>query len=1050
MSLDLDDLIANSGLTEEQLLLKLQAKLQGKQHDSQSVDEKGPPPSSAPCSPTQFVQPELPGTPPKKQKRYHSPGQRTSDGGFGKAPEKKHKENDFDTDFESDIELDLDSDLETDTNSVQGSQSLSTRKDKHGKGTHTRNAPTKRSNTTIKHTDYEALDNHKQANPNAVVKPTRNYVYPDRPISQKPSISFSERMAMSKNFAQNESKILEERAKYVKTSFNFNPKKKKQASNTIDTSDDSSNTKPADNASADTRSPVESFKKQVDSPERDKKTLPNPIPTGILSNVRDKTHGTAVPDKLTLDQRDPKDASTRIDPFGGFRIANKPYIDFQEFYDSLADLPGCRLYNLKRMFSTVVSPLYLPPNEINWVLFGVIAHKSEVKFLKKKAVDVYKYGQDAPGKEDGGKKQKQEKPQETETDRKFMMMQVTDLESLDVPLALHGEAFEKYWRLQEGVIVAILNPSTYTKKSNEGTTFGLSLGDRCGDCVIEIGYAKDYGQCSGTVLSTGSRCRQWVNKSQNVYCMFHNEQNIKSARGKRMEMNAPGHGGPNTSYMTMAISKKKRTGGHDPGFSVQKKEGLLPASNMSYANGTTVYVSNLGTPQLFASSLGSGGSGGIHKRRPASQTQMLAKHYSRDAELDRQLGVAIRKAAPLKSFDDSYANAMPLELEIGYKAHEAVERQNAAMEKDTEIRKEFENRDDFGGELLRAIKRKKTESKPSELANEKIGDTQSNNRIDLANGALTKEAQARAFLPEHIRKIGFDPTSSSFNGFGIGSMGEVGKEYGCSSLRDVVQDLQKRSLGKTDKHKPVNLSMNARKKSAFVNSLTRADLCKKLPGPHTMSVMADESGKTGASVKGGTLSKSAPRGWGGAFVPGQVTRPDKTQARRKAAGKNNAKSGTKQNGVQEVRLLGKASRGSASGIIPDYNVATARAAFEAKFQAAEKKRLELKSQASKVPDPLPAISLSSLSETSPVRPKVTTTRNPVEVSKGSGLDETRPEIQNSSLQAGNDNEVDKVQSLKRDQHGISKTLKAQNKPIIDLSVLAGIDTEADFDLEIEL
>lgn len=1045
MSLDLDDLIANSGLTEEQLLLKLQAKLQGKQHDSQSVDEKPLPPSSAPCSPTQFVQSELPGTPPK-QKRYRSPGQ---NGDVGKTPEKKHKDNDFDTDFESDIEIDLDSDLETGTNSVQGSQSLSTRKDKQGEGTRPRNAPTKRSNTTIKHTDYEALDNHQQVNPNAVVKPTRNYLYPDRPISQKSSISFSQRMAMSKNFAQNESKILEERAKYVKTSFNFNPKKKtKQASNTIDTSDDSSNTKTTDNASADTRSPFASSKNPLDSPERDKKPLPNPIPTGILSNDRDKTHGSVLPDQLSLDRRDPKDASTRIDPFGGFRIANKPYIDFQEFYDSLAGLPGCRLYNLKRMFSTVVSPLYLPPNEINWVLFGVIAHKSEVKFSKKKAVDVYKYGQDAPGKEDG-KKQKQAAPQETETDRKFMMMQVTDLESLDVPLALHGEAFEKYWRLQEGVIVAILNPSTYTKKSKDGTTFGLSLADRCGDCVIEIGYAKDYGQCSGTVLSTGSRCRQWVNKSKNVYCMFHNEQNIKSARGKRMEMNAPGHGGPNTSYMTMAISKHKRAGGYDPGFSVQKKQGLLPASNMSYANGSTVYVSNLGTPQLFASSLGTGGSGGIHKRRPASQTQMLAKHYSRDAELDRQLGVAIRKAAPLKSFDDSYANTMPLELEIGYKAHEAVERQNAAMEKDTEIRKEFENRDDFGGELLRAIKRKKAESKPGDSANEKIGDNHSNNRCDLANGALTKEAQARAFLPEHIRKIGFDPTSSSFNGFGIGSMGEVSKEYGSSSLRDVVQELQKRSLGKTDKHKPVNLSMNARKKSAFVNSLTRADLCKKLPGPHTMAVMADESGKTGDSNKGGPSSKSAPRGWGGAFVPGQVTRPDKTQARRKAAGKDKAKNGIKKNEVHEARLLGKASRGSASGIIPDYNVATARAAFEAKFQAAEKKRLELKSQASKVPDSFPDISLSSLSETSPVRPKVTTTGNPVGASKGSGLDETRSEINNSSLQAANDNEIGTVQSLKRD-NGMSKTLKAQNKPVIDLSILAGIDTETDFDLEIEL
>lgn len=75
-----------------------------------------------------------------KTKRYRSPGQ---NGDVGKTPEKKHKDNDFDTDFESDIEIDLDSDLETGTNSVQGSQSLSTRKDKQGEGTRPRNAPTK-------------------------------------------------------------------------------------------------------------------------------------------------------------------------------------------------------------------------------------------------------------------------------------------------------------------------------------------------------------------------------------------------------------------------------------------------------------------------------------------------------------------------------------------------------------------------------------------------------------------------------------------------------------------------------------------------------------------------------------------------------------------------------------------------------------------------------------------------------------------------------------------------------------------------------------------
>ncbi|CAN6630366.1 minichromosome maintenance protein 10 [Trichomonascus vanleenenianus] len=169
-----------------------------------------------------------------------------------------------------------------------------------------------------------------------------------------------------------------------------------------------------------------------------------------------------------------------------------------------AELEDKKILLINQVFAEVTPPDYMPPSYPNFIVMGVVARKSKVKQNK--------FG------------------------HKFIMITLTDL-VYDISLAIHGEAFEKYWKVQDGTLIAILNPEVYTTKTEAGAvSFGLSL--NCEDDVmLEVGRAKDFGYCQANTKS-GNRCTQWINTAKNIYCEYHVELGVKRTGRKRQEVNA--------------------------------------------------------------------------------------------------------------------------------------------------------------------------------------------------------------------------------------------------------------------------------------------------------------------------------------------------------------------------------------------------------------------------------------------------------------------------------------------------------------------------------
>ncbi|KAK6850804.1 minichromosome maintenance protein 10 [Apiospora arundinis] len=161
----------------------------------------------------------------------------------------------------------------------------------------------------------------------------------------------------------------------------------------------------------------------------------------------------------------------------------------------------------------------LPDIEQDIVVFGIVASKSDPKAHKP-----------PPGGSD--LKEKKNKFADDEDPRgKYMVIQLVDL-TWQLDLFLFDSAFARYWKLQPGTLVAILNPSIMPPpKGREDTgRFSIVLNSD-GDTILEIGTARDLGYCK-SVKKDGNLCNSWVNKKRTEFCEFHMNAAPKTHREK--------------------------------------------------------------------------------------------------------------------------------------------------------------------------------------------------------------------------------------------------------------------------------------------------------------------------------------------------------------------------------------------------------------------------------------------------------------------------------------------------------------------------------------
>lgn len=179
------------------------------------------------------------------------------------------------------------------------------------------------------------------------------------------------------------------------------------------------------------------------------------------------------------------------------------------------NVAGKKIMTIKDLLRDVKAPDFsLPDVEQDIVVMGIVAKKSEPRAHK-------------PGTNKKG---------ESNEDRgKYMVMSICDLE-YEVDLFLFNTGFERFWKLTEATVVAILNPNVMPPPAGRQDTGRFSLvinSDE--DTIIEIGNARDLGYCK-SIKKDGSTCNTWINKKRTEFCEFHTNEALRKTRGQRVEI----------------------------------------------------------------------------------------------------------------------------------------------------------------------------------------------------------------------------------------------------------------------------------------------------------------------------------------------------------------------------------------------------------------------------------------------------------------------------------------------------------------------------------
>ncbi|KAJ5104074.1 hypothetical protein N7532_004603 [Penicillium argentinense] len=210
------------------------------------------------------------------------------------------------------------------------------------------------------------------------------------------------------------------------------------------------------------------------------------------------------------------------------------------------NLANKKVLRIPDLLKTVKAPSFELPEEIDgdYVVFGIIASKSDPRQKKNpenstaKEVDPYDEGRS--------------------NTNSYMVMTLTDLK-WTIDLFLFETAYTRYYKMSEGTLIAILNPTIMPPPKHKLDTnrFSLSLSSS-DDKVLEIGYARDIGFCKA-VRKDGKTCQSWVDGRKTEFCDFHVDIQVRRTQGQRMGVNS------NTGMFGPGGNSGSRTGVFDGG-----------------------------------------------------------------------------------------------------------------------------------------------------------------------------------------------------------------------------------------------------------------------------------------------------------------------------------------------------------------------------------------------------------------------------------------------------------------------------------------------------
>ena len=261
----------------------------------------------------------------------------------------------------------------------------------------------------------------------------------------------------------------------------------------------------------------------------------------------------------------PESEASQFEPYSSTHLS-KRIIPHQVLTRTLS---GKKTFLIPDLLRIVKGPNFSGPDiEEDVVIFGIIASKSEPKAHQNQNSKTPKKG-------------------------KFMVMTLTDLK-WELDLFLFDTAFDKFWKMTPGTIIAILNPLFMPPPRGKADTgkFSLTLNSDA-DTVLEIGSARDLGFCK-TIKRDGKTCDSWVDKRHTEFCDYHVNETLKKTHAARMEVNTMTFG--KGAYNGARNSNSKQKGGHHGRHRKEEDEGPMRYDRESHSQ---IYIGKRSTVNML-------------------------------------------------------------------------------------------------------------------------------------------------------------------------------------------------------------------------------------------------------------------------------------------------------------------------------------------------------------------------------------------------------------------------------------------------------------------
>lgn len=124
------------------------------------------------------------------------------------------------------------------------------------------------------------------------------------------------------------------------------------------------------------------------------------------------------------------------------------------------------------------------------------------------------------------------KPSLTERGQKYVKILLSDFK-FDIVVFLWGDAYERFWKIRQGSICAILNPEIKPMPTRHGHSKTYMLRVESGLSIIEYAKFAHFGICRGL---KGQPCSEAVDSRKSNYCPYHLEKSADKNASNRNEM----------------------------------------------------------------------------------------------------------------------------------------------------------------------------------------------------------------------------------------------------------------------------------------------------------------------------------------------------------------------------------------------------------------------------------------------------------------------------------------------------------------------------------